>query len=88
MLSEHGRAGYVAVCEECEETSSPIEATREVAVLRLMRARWRVRTDEGVTRTWCAACQTVPSVPNLRLVPPEPDDGPPTERIARPRLPT
>src|SRR5687768_12618396 len=61
MLIEQGHAAFVAICEDCEEPSSPIDASREVAVLRLMRARWRLKSfGDRATRTWCPSCQTVP----------------------------
>jgi hypothetical protein len=66
MLKQRGPSEYVAVCEDCDEASLPIPESREHAVLRLMRARWRVRTEDEVTRTWCPHCHSLPSIPALR----------------------
>jgi hypothetical protein len=83
MLIEQGHAAFVAICEDCEETSSPIGASREVAVLRLMRARWRLKSfGDRATRTWCPSCQTVPSVSTIRAAEEAmfDDEEPPTLR--------
>lgn len=67
MLTEHGANEFVAVCEECDERSAPIPDSRAHALLRLMRARWRLRTElGGVTRTWCPSCHATPSIPAMR----------------------
>ena len=67
MLIERGPGEYVAVCEDCDEASLPIPESREHAVLRLMRSRWRIRTEDAVTRTWCPHCHLLPSIPAMRI---------------------
>ena len=66
MLQERGPTEFVAICEDCEEPSISFLGSREMAVLRLMRSRWRVRTDTQGTRTWCPTCQTTPSIPIMK----------------------
>ena len=68
MLIERGPSEYVAVCEDCDEASLPIPESREHALLRLMRGRWRVKTDNHVTKTWCPSCHSLPSIPVMRAV--------------------
>lgn len=67
MLIEQRPGEFVATCEDCGEASAPIESSQEVAVLRLMRSRWRVRTSEGCRQTWCPSCQTASSIPALKI---------------------
>jgi hypothetical protein len=67
MLIEVRPGEFVAACDDCEERSSPVEGSREVAILRLMRTRWRVRSEGGATHTWCPTCQTMPSIPALKV---------------------
>jgi hypothetical protein len=67
MLVERRPGEYVAVCDDCEELSFGLEGSREVAILRFMRAGWRVRSENGSTHTWCPGCQTRPSLPGIRL---------------------
>lgn len=67
MLIERGPSEYMAVCEDCDEASLPIPESREHAVLRLMRARWRVKSDDNVTKTWCPQCHSLPSIPIMKI---------------------
>lgn len=67
MLIDRGRGEFVAVCEDCETASNPLGQTREIAILRLMRTRWRVRSGESVARTWCPCCQSSPSIPIIKV---------------------
>lgn len=69
MLIEREPGEFVAVCEDCDEASLPIPESREHALLRLMRGRWRVKTDSHnqVTRTWCPTCYAFPSIPTMRV---------------------
>ena len=66
-MFERGPNEYVAVCEDCDQTSLPCPESREHAQLRLMRARWRVRSEDGVTKTWCPSCHAAPSIPVMRV---------------------
>ena len=66
MLIEGRRGEVTAVCEICE-TKAAVMESREIAILRLMRTQWRVRTQNGLTRTWCPVCQTAPSVPVIKV---------------------
>jgi hypothetical protein len=66
MLVERGPREYVAKCEDCDEASPPMTESRELALLRLMRMRWRVRTEHRSTRTWCPSCHVAPSIPVMR----------------------
>lgn len=66
MLKEECAAEFVALCEDCEEASPPIVGSQEMAILRLMRMRWRLRTGSSGTRTWCPHCHTSPSITPLR----------------------
>jgi hypothetical protein len=67
MLIERSPNEYVAVCEDCDEPSLPMPESREHALLRLMRTRWRVKTDHHVTRTWCPSCHSLPSIPMMKV---------------------
>ena len=67
MLTEEAQGGLIAICDDCEATSLVLMESREIAILRLLRARWRVRTAEGVTHTRCPTCQTAPSVPAIKV---------------------
>jgi hypothetical protein len=66
MLKKERATDYVAHCESCDEVSPPFVGSKELAVLRLMRLRWRVRTESGETHTWCPSCHTAPSIPPFR----------------------
>ena len=68
MLIERGPSEFVAVCEECDERSLPVPESREHALLKLMRTRWRVKTENHVVRTWCPSCQSLPSIPVMKVV--------------------
>lgn len=70
MLVESGPNEYVARCEECDESSLPMPESREHALLRLMRMRWRIRTEHRATRTWCPHCHSAPSIPVMRTARP------------------
>ena len=67
MLIERGPSEYVAVCEDCDVRSLPLSESREHALLRLMRSRWRVKTDHAVTHTWCPECHALPSIPLMKV---------------------
>ena len=66
MLIERGPNEYEAVCEDCDDRSLPLSESREHALLRLMRTRWRVKTEHEVTRTWCPGCHALPSIPRMK----------------------
>jgi len=61
-LIEGRRGDVTAMCEVCKMSSIAVMESREIAILRLMRSEWRVRTVSGVTYTWCPTCQTAPGV--------------------------
>jgi hypothetical protein len=65
MLVERRPGEFSATCDTCE-ASSGAEPSREHAILKLMRSGWRVRMEDGETRTWCAECQTSPSIPVVK----------------------
>lgn len=67
MLVERGPDEYEAVCEDCDERSLPLPESREHALLRLMRAHWRVKTERQSTRTWCPSCCSLPSIPVMKI---------------------
>jgi len=67
MLKEHRPGEYVAVCDACEEASAPFTGSREVALLRLMRSGWRLRTHDRTTQTWCPCCLTMPPIPSMKI---------------------